>query len=855
MVAAIAGFAHGMDITLGWDGNTETNLAGYKVYYGQSQGGPYNGSGSSDGASPIIVQLAGLSNPNSPEITVRNLPDGVYYFVVTAFNTEGLESGYSNEVYAESPTAGPPPPENAAPLLSSLEVNSQGGSTAVYTNSRTVEVRMVASDDALVSEYLILDGKSDPNGEIFHTIPGGPRQNAIFTVSDFLLKNEDGSRTIYGWVKDEQGVLSAAASKTNVVLDRVAPTVAISYSKSGAFKAGESVTVTADFTDGSPVSGTPRISIDYAGSGNDLSNAAMTQVTNKRWTYGATIPSGNDGGAAVTVAAADAAGNPVGAHSGNTFVVDNAGPRVVDFPVIDFEASSLTITFSENDMKDAHRASNYSLDNGLLIAGNGVDISGVNRALRFPLNPGTLQRYVIYTLTIGSGVKDAADNAVSPNRVRVNDDDNDGMADDWEILWFGSITAKNGTQDSDGDGLTDREEYDYVRSNPGWGPARWALSPLNPDSDGDGIPDSYEALHGLNPVDSSDRDLDLDQDGWTNYEEYLYGTAANDPDSRPQAREAVEVIEIIPAENTGMGPDEKGVQGNTGFSVRMESVQGIDLTDPNAVRFTFTEGGNTYTRRLNDLNGANKKIVQAVPLYEDGNIAYALWAVYYRTNETAISKTYPAGAVIEVKVEAKDRTGQAMAPVTTRFRIQSEAEKNAEDAALPKASTTVDNTTMMKTVTVLSGPMQGASIIFPAALVEEIGVEPYFGPAEDIPPLREVKAVGAPLNLLPDMVFPIPVTLLIPCPGYDDPSGLEIYYFDGRDWWPACDSNGNVAPEGEGWMVPGSRVNHKQTSTGPAYIEIQVNHFSAAAATASSPPASVSAEGGSGGCFISSLWN
>lgn len=51
------------------------------------------------------------------------------------------------------------------------------------------------------------------------------------------------------------------------------------------------------------------------------------------------------------------------------------------------------------------------------------------------------------------------------------------------------------------------------------------------DNDGDGIPNSYESANGLNPEDPSDRDTDLDGDGLSNYEEYLAGTAANDPDS------------------------------------------------------------------------------------------------------------------------------------------------------------------------------------------------------------------------------------------------------------------------------------------------------------------------------------
>ena len=46
-----------------------------------------------------------------------------------------------------------------------------------------------------------------------------------------------------------------------------------------------------------------------------------------------------------------------------------------------------------------------------------------------------------------------------------SDTDTDGMTDGWEILYFGSIAAKDGTADSDLDNFTDLEEHDY-RSDP-----------------------------------------------------------------------------------------------------------------------------------------------------------------------------------------------------------------------------------------------------------------------------------------------------------------------------------------------------------------------------------------------------
>jgi hypothetical protein len=89
--------SYALDVTLAWDRNSDTDLAGYKIYYGTQSGGPYNGNDSTDGKSPIVVTL-GSTNLVSPQITVHGLKDRTYYFVATAYNTEGYESGYSNQV-------------------------------------------------------------------------------------------------------------------------------------------------------------------------------------------------------------------------------------------------------------------------------------------------------------------------------------------------------------------------------------------------------------------------------------------------------------------------------------------------------------------------------------------------------------------------------------------------------------------------------------------------------------------------------------------------------------------------------------------------------------------------------------
>ena len=96
--------SYALDVTLQWDPNTEPDLDGYKVYYKTgSSGPPYNGTGATEGDSPIDIGNVTTYKPHG-------LTDGVtYFFVVTAYDNEvpPLESDYSNEV--STATAGPTP--------------------------------------------------------------------------------------------------------------------------------------------------------------------------------------------------------------------------------------------------------------------------------------------------------------------------------------------------------------------------------------------------------------------------------------------------------------------------------------------------------------------------------------------------------------------------------------------------------------------------------------------------------------------------------------------------------------------------------------------------------------------------
>ncbi len=86
-----------VEVTLQWDANTESDLAGYKVYHDIDSGTPYD--------NVIEVPLTELEDVDNPEYIVSGINDDEnHFFVVTAYDNQDppLESDYSNEVSLES---------------------------------------------------------------------------------------------------------------------------------------------------------------------------------------------------------------------------------------------------------------------------------------------------------------------------------------------------------------------------------------------------------------------------------------------------------------------------------------------------------------------------------------------------------------------------------------------------------------------------------------------------------------------------------------------------------------------------------------------------------------------------------
>ena len=390
----------------------------------------------------------------------------------------------------------------------------------------------------------------------------------------------------------------------------------------------------------------------------------------------------------------------------------------------------------------------------------------------------------------------------------------------------------------------------------------------DPDDDNDGLPDIWEEAYGMDPLDSTGvngPNGDLDEDGWANYEEYENETSPVDSASVPSLS-TIQIVETIPKDYSGIN-DEGRVPNDTPFSLRIEAFKGIDITNTSSIGFTVDDGGIVeYRRDLSDT-----RVVKVINLTEepDANVGH-LWVSYYRSEESRWLQDYPFGATITIRVYVVDREGFMLEQAFT-FKVKTEAEYEiAQESADPLDTSTLDpedpdlEGEYDAGIQVDRGDLTGAKIIYRS----DEPLAPTFDFSKELPPLdvKGMEGVGRPLILKPHAVFSTPVKIFIPCSEYSDLSKLCIMLHNGEKWAAACGEHGEILPGGEGWMVPGSRVNHH--NGGSSKIEIQVYHFSAVQAAIDKTTESLlddaedivanvvdeieeAATGGSsGGCFI-----
>jgi hypothetical protein len=308
----------------------------------------------------------------------------------------------------------------------------------------------------------------------------------------------------------------------------------------------------------------------------------------------------------------------------------------------------------------------------------------------------------------------------------------------------------------------------------------------------------------------------------------VLATEANDiaSDDSASTDPVLRIIDTMPQPGAGIINSAR-IHDDTSFAVLIETRYGIDLDDPDSIRFLISDGEyGLYYRNL------NSPAVRVVEVDIDSSPATSLWVVYDRSLEPTLPPVYPLDTIVQVRLEVEDIHWNEIIVERHEFKIESDSRQAHAFDHLPESqSINIEYPTGIHDagVEVVSGVLTGAKIFYDA----DEPLLPAFGPIDEIKPaaLGAGQAIGVPVNLMPHTVFNNPVKLYIPYPDQTDVTQLDIYYFNGIEWLAACDSGGNVLPGGEGWMVPGSRVNHPDQV--PPQIEIQVYHFSAAQAVLS----------------------
>lgn len=184
---------------------------------------------------------------------------------------------------------------------------------------------------------------------------------------------------------------------------------------------------------------------------------------------------------------------------------------------------------------------------------------------------GTVDRYQVYLSVDGRASERIAETATPSCRVTVQD--------------RGRYVMRVQAENSQGSGpLSDPSEevVVFLNGSPG-------------DTDGDGLPDSWETAFGLDPFNPDDAGADPDGDGLSNRDEFVYGTSPASPDTDGDGvSDGLEVQTgqnpLDPADNRPVadaGPD----QAQDPTRVTLDGSKSRDPNgDPLSYRWTQTEG-------------------------------------------------------------------------------------------------------------------------------------------------------------------------------------------------------------------------------------------------------------------------
>lgn len=214
-IVLVSGLAYAADVTFFWTPNSESFLAGYKIYYGTTS---RNYTTSVDVGKPATVD-------GVVSATLSGFTAGVtYYFAATAYDTDGFESEYSTELVWTAPeesNALPPTANNTVLSMTEdttgygqLEGQSQEGLPLTYHIVANGSLGIATITDASSGTYRYIPSEnvfgtdsftykvSDSNGESNH---------ATVTVTINSVNDNPVSKSIQVATKTDQQLIGNMA--------------------------------------------------------------------------------------------------------------------------------------------------------------------------------------------------------------------------------------------------------------------------------------------------------------------------------------------------------------------------------------------------------------------------------------------------------------------------------------------------------------------------------------------------------------------------------------------------------------------------------------------------------------------
>ena len=314
---------------------------------------------------------------------------------------------------------------------------------------------------------------------------------------------------------------------------------------------------------GYDVSSTGGRAADWSGGGSTTQRLTFTSRPATLADNVITLNVTTDGSGAVTINGIVSATNPSSSH--NVFVngLEIGEPVATDGPN-DLALSSLVVaktstigsavgTFTTTDPTPGDTFT-YSLEEGAGSTDNGLfEIDG--NTLRIDRDLTALAGGAILSLRVRTTDAAGAFYEEVFNIEVVNDSDNDGLDDDWELLYFPALTTVSGGDDGDSDSLSNIEEQtagtnptltdtDGDTLNDGEEVETFGTNPLLADTDGEGLGDADE-LSGAGGFVTDPKLADTDGDGFNDALELSEGTDPTNTSDFPNTLLPLRLNEIL----------------------------------------------------------------------------------------------------------------------------------------------------------------------------------------------------------------------------------------------------------------------------------------------------------------------